>query len=117
MEIYLDDICDKKEYILKNIYDNFRKNNPFNFNKINLSKLVFDIPNITLILPFENFPCNNLTHLILINLTYNDLENIANALTQKKQNFKKLTILDIRIGYILEDYKKYLKVIIIFKLF
>ena len=112
LEIYLDDICDKKEYIVKYIYDNFRKNNPFNFNKINLSKLVFDIPNITLILPFENFPCNNLTHLILINLTYNDLENIANALTQKKQNFKKLTILDIRIGYILEDYKKYLKVIL-----
>ena len=112
LELYLDDLCDKKEYILKYIFDNFRKNNPFDFTKINLNKLVFDIPNITMIIPFENFPYNNLKQMTLINLSYNDLENIANTLTQKKQNFKKLTTLDLRIGYILEDYKQYLKVIL-----
>ena len=112
LEIYLDDLCDKKEYILKYIFDTFRKNNPFNFNKIKLTKLLFDIPNITLILPFENFPCNNLMEMTLINLSYNDIKNIANTLIQKKQKFKKLITLDLRMGYILEEYKQYLKVIL-----
>ena len=98
LEIYLDDLCDKKEYILKY--------------KIKLTKLLFDIPNITLILPFENFPCNNLMEMTLINLSYNDIKNIANTLIQKKQKFKKLITLDLRMGYILEEYKQYLKVIL-----
>ena len=112
LEIYLDDLCDKKEYIIKYLFDNFRKNNPFDFKKINPTRIVFDIPNITLILPFENFPYKSLNQLTLKNLSYNDLENIANALSQKKQKFEKLNTLDIGVGYMLEDYKKFLRVIL-----
>ena len=112
LEIYLDDLCDKKEYIIKYIFDKFRKNNPFDFKKINLTRMVLDIPNITLILPFENFPYKGLQQLTLKNLSYNDLGNIANALSQKKQKFEKLTTLDIGVGFMLEDYKKFLRVIL-----
>jgi hypothetical protein len=112
LELYLDDLCDKKEYIIKYIFNTFRKNIPFDFKKINLNRLVLDIPNITLILPFENFPCNNISQLTLKNLSINDLENIENALLQKKQMFKKLTTLDLGLGYMLEDYKKFLEIIL-----
>ena len=112
LELYLDDLCDKKEYIIKHIFNTFRKNIPFDFKKINLNRLVLDIPNITMILPFENFPCNNLNQLSLKNLSINDLENIANTLLQKKQMFKRLTTLDLGLGYMLEDYKKFLEIIL-----
>ena len=112
LDIYLDDISDQKEYIINYIFNKFRKKIPFNFNKINLTVLKLDIPNITFILPFQNFPVNNLNNLNLKNLTINDLKNITDSLLKHKPIFKRLSIFDISIGLILEDCKKYLKVLL-----
>ena len=113
LEIYLDDLSDKKEYIIQYIFNNTRKNTYFNFKKKNLTSLKFDISNITLILPFENFPCNNLKQLVLNNLSYNDLENIANSITKNKLIFKKLSVFEIGITFMLEDYKKYIEILLL----
>ena len=112
LEIYLDDLTDKKEYIIQYIFENFRNNLPFNFKKINLTIFKLDIPNITLILPFENFPCNILNQLTLKNLSFNDLENIATTLVKTKPIFKKLSTLEISIGFMLEDFKKYIQILL-----
>ena len=112
LDIYLDDISDQNEYIINHIFSKFRKKIPFNFNKINLTVLKLDIPNITFILPFQNFPVNNLNNLNLKNLTINDLKNITDSLLKHKPIFKRLSIFDISIGLILEDCKKYLKVLL-----
>ena len=113
LEIYLDDLTDKKEYIIQYIFNNFRNNLPFNFKKINLNILKLDIPNITLILPFENFPCNNLNQLTLQNLSFNDLENIATTLIKNnKPIFNRLSILEISIGFMLEDFKQYIQILL-----
>ena len=112
LEIYLDDLTDKKEYIIQYIFENFRNNLPFNFKKINLTIFKLDIPNITLILPFENFPCNILNQLTLRNLSFNDLENIATTLVKNKPIFKKLSTLEISIGFMLEDFKKYIRILL-----
>ena len=112
LEIYLDDLTDKKEYIIQYIFENFRNNLPFNFKKINLTIFKLDIPNITLILPFENFPCNILNQLTLRNLSFNDLENIATTLVKTKPIFKKLSTLEISIGFMLEDFKKYIQILL-----
>ena len=112
LEIYLDDLSEKKEYIIKYMFNNFRNNIPFNFKKLNLTSMKLDIPNITLILPFENFPCNNLQQLILSNLSFNDLENFANTLINNKHNFKRLNIIDISIAFMLEDFRKPIKILL-----
>ena len=103
---------DKKEYIIQYIFENFRNNLPFDFKKINLTIFKLDIPNITLILPFENFPCNILNQLTLRNLSFNDLENIATTLVKNKPIFKKLSTLEISIGFMLEDFKKYIRILL-----
>ena len=112
LDIYLDDLNEQKEYIIQYIFNNFRKNIPFNFSKINLTAFKLDFPNITSILPFNNFPVNRLNNLILQNLTINDLKNIAESLVKNKSMFNKLSIFDISIGFMFEDYKKYLKVLL-----
>jgi len=112
LEISLDDLTDKKEYIIQYIFNKFRNNLPFNFKKINLNIFKLDIPNITLILPLENFPCNNLKQLTLHNLSFNDLENIANTLIKNKPIFQRLSTLEISIGFMLEDFKQYIQILL-----
>ena len=111
LEIYLDDLSEK-EYLIKNIFEKCRKNIPFDFKKNKLIIFKLDIPNITLFLPFENFPNENLDKLVIKNLTFNDLENIANTVKEKKIIFKKLTTIDISISFMLEDYKKYILILL-----
>ena len=112
LEINLDDISDNGEYIIKDILKKFRNNLSFNFEKINLTLLKLDIPNITIFLPFQNFPSNNLKHLVLKSLTINDLDNITSALLNNKPIFKKLNTFDISISYMLNDFKKYIKILL-----
>ena len=112
LEIILDDLSEKKEYIIQYIFNKLRNNKPFNFHNINLTCLTLDIPNITLILPFEYFPFKNLKQLILKNLSINDLENISNTLIKNKSPFKKLSVLEISIGFMLEDFKKHVQILL-----
>ena len=111
LEIYLDDLSEK-EYLIKNIFEKCRENVPFDFKKNKLIIFKLDIPNITLFLPFENFPCENLDKLVIKNLTINDLENIANTVKEKKIIFKKLTTFDISVSFMLEDFKKYILILL-----
>ena len=111
LEIYLDDLSEK-ENLINNIFEICRNKIPFNFKKNKLIIFKLDIPNITLFLPFENFPCDNLDQLILKNLTFNDLQNIANTVKEKKIIFKKLSTFNIGISFMLEDFKKYIMILL-----
>ena len=116
LEIFYDDFLDEKTYIV----DTIKRRNPswkngFKLNELKLNHINFNISNISLILPFENFPSANLTELIMSNLSYNDLNNMINAFKikkDKKEIFPALAILDISLGIFIEDYTEPLEILL-----
>ena len=64
-------------------------------------------------LPFEHFPSSSLTELIISNLTYNDLNNLVNALNNNKDLFPVLIKLDLSFGIMVEDYNRPLELLLI----
>ena len=90
LDLFLDDLTNEKEYIIKNIFHKiplYKDGKVFNLKELNLSHLSLDFSNISLILPFSNFPMEKLTELILDNISYVDLDNLVKTL--KNNNNKK----------------------------
>ena len=115
LSILMDDLTDEKEYIIKNIKNKipyYRDIKCFNLNDVQLTHLHLNISNISLILPFQFFPVINLRELKLENLSYNDLDSLANALKNNKNLFKKLNTLEISLNYMIEDFKENLKILL-----
>ena len=113
LEIFYDDFLDEKTYVVESI----RKKIPsfkegFNLNRLKLNHINFNISNISLILPFENFPSVNLTELILSNLSFIDLNNLVNAFKNNKEVFPVLIKLDLSLGVMVEDYSKPLEILL-----
>ena len=113
LDISYDDFLDEKSYVVDTIKK--RKpswNNSIKLNELKVYHINFNISNISLILPFENFPSVNLTELILSNLSYNDLINLINAFKKNKDIFPVLMNLDISLGIFAEDYKNQLEILL-----
>ena len=113
LDISYDDFLDEKSYVVDTIKK--RKpswNNSIKLNELKVYHINFNISNISLILPFENFPSINLTELILSNLSYNDLINLINAFKKNKDIFPVLMNLDISLGIFAEDYKNQLEILL-----
>ena len=113
LDILYDDFLDEKSYI----FDTIKKKFPswrggFQLNDLQVNHINFNISNISLILPFENFPSVNLTELIVSNLSYNDLNNFINAVKNKIDIFPVLMILDISLGIFVEDYREPLETLL-----
>jgi len=110
LDLWIDDFNGEKEFIIRKI----KKKNPFNkeskvFNIKDikqLSHLSFNISNISLFIPFENFPMKSLTELIIENITYTDLDNLINCLKKDKNIFNKLINLEIGLKLMAEDFRK-----------
>jgi hypothetical protein len=81
----------------------------FILNNLKLKYINVNISNISLFLPFENFPSITLTELIISNLSYNDLNNLVSAFEKNKNLFPVLVKLDASLGIMVEDYTKPLK--------
>ena len=113
LEIFYDDFLDEKSYVVETLKIKIPScKNGFNLNNLQLNEINFNISNISLILPFENFPSINLTQLILSNLSYNDLNNLVNAFKKDKNIFPVLVILDLSLGIMVEDYSKPLEILL-----
>ena len=113
LDILYDDFLDEKLYVVEtNKKKNPSWNNSIKLNELKVYHINFNISNISLILPFENFPSVNLTELILSNLSYNDLNNLINAFKKNKDIFPVLMNLDISLGIFVEDYKKQLEILL-----
>ncbi len=113
LDIFYDDFLDEKLYVVDTIKKkNASWKNGIKLNDLKLNHINFNISNISLILPFENFPSVNLTELILSNLSYNDLNNLINAFKKNKDIFPVLMKLDISLGVFVEDYKKQLEILL-----
>ena len=113
LDILYDDFLDEKSYVVETIKK--RKplwKNAIKLNELKLNHINFNISNISLILPFENFPSVNLTELILSNLSYNDFTNLINAFKKNRDIFPVLMNLDISLGIFVEDYKKQLEILL-----
>ena len=113
LDVLYDDFLDEKSYVVETIKK--RKplwKNTIKLNELKLNHINFSISNISLILPFENFPSVNLTELILSNLSYNDFTNLINAFKKNKDIFPVLMNLDISLGIFVEDYKKQLEILL-----
>ena len=107
LEIFYDDFLDEKTYVVETIRKKIPScKNGFKLHNLQLNHINFNISNISLILPFENFPSVNLTELILSNLSYNDLNNLVGAFQNNKDVFPVLIILNLSIGIMVENYKK-----------
>ena len=105
LEILYEDFLDEKSFIVENIKRKIPSyKNGLKLNDLNLSNINFNISNISLFLPFENFPSVGLTELILSNLTYNDLNNLVSAFKKNKNIFPVLIKLDISLAIMVEDY-------------
>ena len=115
LDLLLDDYSGEKEFLIKSLQNKFalRKSNIFDLKEIRITHLYFDIPNISLILPFENFPKEKLTELIIDNLSYNDLNNIVNSLKNDKNLFNKLISFEIGLSLMIEDFRS--KIFILLK--
>ena len=113
LDILYDDFLDEKSFIVETIKKkNPSWNNGFQLNELQLNHINFNISNISLILPFENFPSVNLTELFVSNLSYNDLNNMINAFKNKKDIFPVLMKLDITLGIFVEDYSQPLEILV-----
>ena len=113
LDILYDDFLDEKSFIVDTIKKKFPSwKDGFQLNNLQANHINFNISNISLILPFENFPSVNLTELIVSNLSYNDLNNFINAFKNKKDIFPVLMILDISLGIFVEDYKEPLEILL-----
>ena len=114
LDLLIDDITDEKEFIIKNIQNKipfYKQIDKANLNELNLSRLYLCISNISLILPFNNFPLK-IKELTLINLTYKDLECFVNTLKKNNNLFKKLVTLEISLIYMMEDFRKYIRILL-----
>ena len=109
LDLLLDDYTGEKEFIIKSLKNKFAsltKSKFFNLKEIKITHLCFDITNISLILPYENFPKEKLTELIIDNLSYNDLNNLVNSIKKDNNLFNKLISLDIGLSLMIEDFRK-----------
>jgi hypothetical protein len=110
LELLYDDFLDEKYYVVetaKKKIPSCRKG--FMLNNLKLKYINVNISNISLFLPFENFPSITLTELIISNLSYNDLNNLVSAFEKNKNLFPVLVKLDASLGIMVEDYTKPLK--------
>ena len=113
LEIFYDDFLDEKTYVVDTINKKMPSwRNGFQLNELKLNHFNLNISNISLILPFQNFPSINLMELIVSNLSYNDLNNMINAFKSKKDIFPVLVKLDISLGIFIEDYSKLLEILL-----
>lgn len=115
INIQLDNFCEEKEFIIRNIQNKipyYKKKKVFNLNELKLESFSLNISNISLFLPFHNFPIENLTTLVIDNLTYTDLNNLIFSLTNHENLFKKLSNLTIGFNYLLEDFRKELFILL-----
>ena len=107
LDIFYDDFLDEKTYVVETIRKKIPScKNGFKLNNLQLNHVNFNISNISLILPFENFPSVNLTELILGNLSYNDLNNLVSAFQKNKDVFPVLIISFLNIYFKLNTYIK-----------
>ena len=105
LTIFYEDFLDEKSFIVETIKKKLPSyRNGFKLNELKLNYINFNLSNISLFLPFENFPSASLTELILSNLTYNDLNNLVSALKTDKNIFPLLIKLDISLSIMVEDY-------------
>jgi hypothetical protein len=105
LEILYEDFLDEKSFIVENIKRKIPSyKNGLKLNDLNISNINFNLSNISLFLPFENFPSVGLTELILSNLTFNDLNNLVSAFKKNKNIFPVLIKLDISLSIMVEDY-------------
>jgi hypothetical protein len=121
LDLFLDDLTNEKEYIIKNIFHKiplYKEGKVFNLKELKLTHLSLDFSNISLILPFSNFPMEKLTELILDNISYVDLDNLVKTLKNndnKKDDeklFKKLIYLEIGLNYMIEDFRKNIEILL-----
>ena len=113
LEIFYDDFLDEKAYVVETVKLKIPScKNGFKLNKLKLNHINFNISNISLIIPFENFPSIYLTELIISNLSYNDLNNLVNALNNNKDLFPVLIKLDLSFGIMVEDYNRPLELLL-----
>ena len=113
LEIFYDDFLDEKTYIVETIKLKIPScKNGFNLNNLKINHINFNISNISLILPFENFPSIYLTELIISNLSYNDLNNLVKAFKNNNKIFPVLIKLDLSFGIMVEDYNKPLEILL-----
>ena len=113
LEIFYNDFLDEKTYVVESIRKKIASfKEGFNLNKLKLNHINFNISNISLILPFENFPSVNLTELILSNLSFIDLNNLVNAFKNNKEVFPVLIKLDLSLGVMVEDFSKPLEILL-----
>ena len=115
LDLSIDDLSEDKQYIIYNIFKDYRNNKVFDFKNLNLTCFRLDITNFSIFLPFENFPSNRLTELVLKNLTYKDLENISNTLINNKKIFPKLVVINLEICFMIEDFRKHIQILLINK--
>ena len=113
LEIFYEDFLDEKSFIVETIKRKIPScKNGFKLNDLKLNFINFNISNISLFLPFENFPSSSLTELIVNNLTYNDLNNLVNAFKKNKNIFPVLIKLDISLAIMAEDYNELLEMLL-----
>ena len=113
LEIFYEDFLDEKSFIVETIKRKIPScKNGFQLNNLKLNFINFNISNISLFLPFENFPSCSLTELVINNLTYNDLDNLVNTFKKNKNNFPVLIKLDISLAIMVEDYTKLLEILL-----
>ena len=115
LDLWLDDFNGEKEFIIRNIQNKNPLNKEskiFNLKELKLTHLSFNISNISLFIPFENFPMQNLTELLLQNLSYNDLDNLVNSLKKDKALFNKLISIELGLNLMVEDFRKKLEILL-----
>ena len=104
LSFFVDDYNQSNQYlfsILKNQYTELK--NGFDLTKVENNLITFAIPNISMILPFENFPHKNLAFLELHSFTINDFSALCNCLDKNIHLFKALNILSISFDYLNDE--------------
>jgi hypothetical protein len=113
LKLFYEDFLDEKSFIVETIKRKIPScRNGINLNNLKLNNINFSISNISLFLPFENFPSVSLTELIISNLTSNDLNNLVMAFKKNKNIFPVLIKLDISLAIMVEDYSKSLEILL-----
>ena len=115
LDLLIDDFSDEKEYIITNIKNKvpiYKDSNNLNLNELQLKRIYFNIPNISLILPFISFPMKSLRELNLENISYTDLENFVDSFNKNKDIFDKVTRLEISLNYMIEDFQEKVKILL-----
>ena len=113
LKLFYEDFLDEKSFIVETIKRKIPScRNGINLNNLKLNNIHFSISNISLFLPFENFPSVNLTELVISNLTSNDLNNLVMAFKKNKNIFPVLIKLDISLAIMVEDYSKSLEILL-----